>query len=229
MMPNAKTPVLQLPPRTLPIGSSNRLSRSPRAAAPPPLAGTRQTRGFFPLAAAVLIGLAGPAQAEVFTGTLDVASHPTVVIPLTLTNDGSLNLQITVGPHLTLNANAAVGVSEAVILYDSTSTSRLDGPVQGQGSTGPYIIRGLGAGGYSVRLTAIGGFPGLGWGPYTMTTSETPDPLPNDPERNDDLDHALVAALDAEVTGHPGYLGPQSVQQEALSKLSCLGVIRKRL
>ncbi|MCL4180328.1 MAG: putative Ig domain-containing protein [Verrucomicrobia bacterium] len=161
----------------------------------------------------MMIGLGCLARAEVFTGDLDVASHPTAVIPLTLMNDGSLNLAITVGPHLNLNANAAVGVTEGVILYDSTGTNRLYGAVQGQGSTVTYVIPGLGAGSYSVRLTAIGNFPGLGWGPYTMTTSESPDPLPNDPEPNDDFDHALVAALDTEVAGHLGYLGPQSVQE----------------
>lgn len=165
------------------------------------------------LLGACAVGLAVAAQAEVFTGTLDVASHPTVLIPLTLANDGSLNLEITVGPYLNLNANAAVGVTEGVILYDSTGTNRLYGALQGENSTVTHVVHGLGAGNYSVRLTAIGYFPSLGWGTYRMTTSETPDPLPNDPEPNDNFVHALTATLDAQVTGHLGYLGPQSVQE----------------
>ncbi|HOY58596.1 MAG TPA: Ig domain-containing protein [Verrucomicrobiota bacterium] len=187
-------------------------SRAPGSAMPP-AAGVPSSRVFLPLVLACIVGLACLARAEVFNGSLDVASQPTVVIPLTLAKDGSLSLEITVGPHLNLNANTAVGVSQGVIVYDSTGTNHLYGAVQGQDSTVTHVVHGLGAGSYSVRLTAIGSFPGLGWGPYTMITSETPDPLPNDPEPNDDFDHALTASLGAEVTGHLGYLGPQSVQE----------------
>ncbi len=151
------------------------------------------------------------AEAQTFTGYLDVGGTATHLIPITLTNDGSLSLQITVGPELNLNANAAVGVSEGVIVYDSTGTNRLYGTTQAQGTTFNHVVNGLGASSYVVRLTAIGNYSGLGWGSYTMIASETPDPLPNDPEPNDDFDHALTASLNTEVTGHLGYLGPQSV------------------
>ena len=163
------------------------------------------------LVTAGVLGIASFAAAQTFTGFLDVAGNPTVLIPLTLANDGSLNLQISVGPYLNLNANAGVGVSEGVIVYDSTGTNRLYGTTQAQGTTVTHVVNGLGAGSYVVRLTAIGYYSGLGWGTYTMITSETPDPLPNDAEPNDDFDHALTASLNTEVTGHLGYLGPQSV------------------
>ncbi|HOB97334.1 MAG TPA: Ig domain-containing protein [Verrucomicrobiota bacterium] len=191
-------------PRT--VNVKGLCSRTPGSAMPRP-AGVASPRLFLPLALACTIGVACLVRAEVFTGSLDVASQPTVVIPLTLTKDGSLSLEITVGPYLNLNANAAVGVNHGVIVYDSTGTNQLYGAVQGQDSTVTHVVQGLGAGSYSVRLTAIGSFHSLGWGPYTMITSETPDPLPNDAEPNDDFDRALTASLGAEVTGHLGYYG----------------------
>lgn len=170
-----------------------------------------------PLAALILAGLLGTAAlagAQTFTGYLDVAGTATQLIPVTLTNDGALNLQISVGPYLNLNLNYAVGVSEGVIVYDSTGTNRLYGALQGQGSTATHVVNGLGAGSYVVRLTAIGYVGGLGWGNYTMIASETPDPLPNDAEPNDDFNHALTASLNTAVTGHLGYLGAASVIEQ---------------
>lgn len=160
---------------------------------------------------ACLLGSVAVAGAQTFTGHLDVAGSATELIPITLAKDGQMSLNITVGPYLNLNANAAVGVSQGVIVYDSTGTNQLYGATQGQGSTSTHVVNGLGAGGYVVRLTAIGNFQGLGWGDYTLVASETSDPLENDPEPNDDFDHALPAALNTEATGHLGYLGPQSV------------------
>ena len=186
----------------------NRLcSRTPGSAMPRHAANVRSPRVFLPLVLGCTLGVACLARAEVFTGSLDVAGQATVVIPLTLAQDGSISLEITVGPYLNLNANAAVGVNHGVIVYDSTGTNQLYGAVQGQDSTLTHVVHGLGAGSYSVRLTAIGSFPSLGWGPYTMITSETPDPLPNDVEPNDGFDQALTASLGAEVTGHLGYYG----------------------
>lgn len=176
----------------------------------------KQRFAYYPdIRAALIFGcllvLGSGLQAATFTGNLDVNSNPTAVIPITMAQDGSLNLEIAVSEALNLNNNAAVGVNEGIILYDSTSTNRLFGAVQGQGSTASYSVTGLGAGSYFLRLTAIGNFAGLGWGTYTATATETPDPLPAEAEPNDDFDHALVAPLGTSVTGHLGYLGPQSV------------------
>lgn len=166
---------------------------------------------FSPLVVACLHGFAAVAGAQTFTGYLDVAGTATQLIPITLAKDGRLELSITVGPYLNLNANAAVGVSEGVMVYDSTGTNRLYGAVQPQGSTLTHVVDGLGAGDFVVRLTAIGNFQGLGWGEYTMIVSETPDALENDLEPNDHFEHALLAELDTDAIGHLGYLGPQSV------------------
>lgn len=163
------------------------------------------------LAVTCLLGLGSALQGATFTGDLDVSSNPTVVIPITLPQDGSLNLEITTSDRLNLNQNDAVGVSEGIIVYDSTSTNRLFGTSQAQGATASYVITGLGAGNYFVRLTAIGHYPPWGRGNYTMTATQTPDPLPAEAEPNDDFDNALVVPLGASVTGHLGYLGPQSV------------------
>lgn len=160
---------------------------------------------------ACLVGYAAVASAQTFTGYLDVGGTATQVIPITLAHDGQVSLNITVGPYLNLNINTAVGVNAGVIVYDSTGTNRLYGASQGQGTTVNHVVNGLGAGNYFVRLTAIGNFAGLGWGNYTMVVSESPDPLPNDAEPNDDFEHALTATLNSTVTGHLGYLGPQSV------------------
>ena len=174
----------------------------------------RKRRPLAALILAWLLSTAALAGAQTFIGYLDVHGSATQVIPITLTNDGSLSLQISVGPALNLNANAAVGVSEGVIVYDTTGTNRLYGAVQGEGTTATHIVNGLAAGNYSVRLTAIGYFEGLGWGSYTLIAAQTPDPLPNDPEPNDDFDDALTAVLDTPVTGHLGYLGNASVMEK---------------
>lgn len=163
------------------------------------------------LAIGGLLGITSLADAQTSNGYLDATNHPTDLIAVTLANDGSLNLEISVGPNLNLNSHPGIGISEGVIVYDSTGTNRLYGALQGQNSTVTHVVTGLGAGNYTVRLTAIGDFPGLGWGSYSMTASETPDPLPNDTEPNDDFDHALTAPLNVEVVGHLGYKGAQSV------------------
>ncbi len=152
--------------------------------------------------------------AETFTGYLDATNHPTDLIPITLTNDGTISLEVAVGPNLNLNSHPGLGISHGVIVHDSTGTNRLYGVQQGQATTATHVVNGLGAGSYFVQLTAIGYYPGLGWGSYTMIASETPDPLPNDAEPNDDFEHALTASLNTEVTGHLGYLGPQSVMEK---------------
>lgn len=166
---------------------------------------------FSPLLVACLLAGAAVAGAQTFTGSLDVAATPTQLIPITLAKDGRMSLSITVGPYLNLNANAAVGVNQGVIVYDSTGTNPLYGATQGQGSTSTHVVKGLSAGSYVVRLTAIGNVQGLGWGDYTLVAAETPDPLENDLEPNNNFDHALLATLSSEATGHLGYLGPQSV------------------
>src|ERR1039457_6796707 len=142
------------------------------------------------------------ATTEIYTLSLHDALPISDLIPITLVHDGTLSLQIAVSENLNLNANARVGVNEGVIVYDSTGTNRLYGALQSQGSTVTHVVNGLGAGNYVVRLTAIGYYAGLRRGSYTMTASETPDPLPNDAEPNDDFDHSLTAALNTEVTGH---------------------------
>lgn len=150
-------------------------------------------------------------RAQTFTGSLYADSHPTVIIPITLAHDGALSLNIATGPNLNLNANASVGVTEGIIVYDSTGVARLYGALQGQGSTATHVVNGLGAGTYYVRLTVIGNYPSLPGDSYSMIVSEIPDPLSNDSEPNDAIASAKATVLDTAFTGHLGYLGPQSV------------------
>jgi hypothetical protein len=163
------------------------------------------------LALAGFISLIFAAEAQTFNGALDAGSHPTEIITITLAHDGALSLNITTGPKLNLNANASVGVTEGVIVYDSTGVSRLYGALQAQGSTATHVVNGLGAGTYYVRLTVIGDYASLPGDFYSMIVSEIPDPLANDSEPNDTIASAKAAALDTVFTGHLGYLGSQSV------------------
>jgi len=182
----------------------NRLClRTPGSAMPRPAANVRSPRVFLPLVLACTLGVACLARADVFTGSLDVAGQATVVIPLALVQDGSLSLEITVGPDLNLNANAAVGVNHGVIVYDSTGTNQLYGAVQGQDSTNTHMVTRLKPGLYYLRLSKIdnAGY----YGGYMVTLRLLP--APEDPEPNDEVSDAAWTALGATIEGNLGFRG----------------------
>ena len=151
---------------------------------------------------------AAQTAAQTFSGTLD-PSHPSDTILVTTPSDGSVTFTIVTGPLLNLNRNADLATTEGIVFYDTDGTTRFFGASQGEGTTASYTVNWLRPGNYRIQLTRLGdpAYPTLGYGPYTMTVTSTPDPLPVDPEPNDDFAHALTASLDQPVTGHLGFRG----------------------
>lgn len=115
---------------------------------------------------------------------------------ITTPADGALKFYIEPDPSLCVDLTI-FNQSGGMTLY-------YNGYCSNSSHSDTLVINNLEAGTYQILASAVG------FGAYVLTNQFVAATLPNDPEKNDEMESAQLMNLNSELTGHLGYRGTQT-------------------